>query len=261
MKFQHNYHYVPKELITNEAIHAAVVYALECAGGYIAGGFGEYPWQKSNSRSLGLCTDEKRKIMWSSVCTEEPITLQQLFNHEDFKWPEGMGKIGYVDNKVVFYNDQEYSYIGDPSRYRLGYNFNLRLQRLTLIATKENKGENTMSNQFTKDMLVAGKHVVEYRDGNRRLVVETGEGLGFISATEFMESCRYEQNLSNVEFDDLDIVKVYEMFNLFSLRSIFEDSNLNLIWQREEKSQQEVEYEKLMQQISELQKQAEKLKP
>lgn len=261
MKFQRNYHYVPKELITNVAIHVAVVYALECAGGKFTEEYGQY---ESSSKGLGLAIDQDMDILWvlyATRSTERPITLQQLFNHEDFKWPEGMDKIGYVGNHVVFYNDEEYCYVGDSGRYSFGYSFNLGLHRLTLIATKENKGENVMINQFTKDMLVAGKHVVEYRAGGRRLVVETGEGLGFIAATEFTESCHYKQDLINVEYDDLDIVKVYEMYWSLPLRNIFESSNLKLIWQRKEKSKQEVEYEKLIGQISELQKQAEKLKP
>lgn len=42
---------------------------------------------------------------------------------------------------------------------------------------------------------------------------------------------------------------------------LLDEDNLELIWRREERSQQQIEYETLMAKIDELQKQAEKLKP
>ena len=118
-----------------------------------------------------------------------------------------------------------------------------------------------MSNEFTKDMLVAGKHVVEYRDGNRRLVVLVGNYFNLVGVNGNVWLKKHNENLIHNDHYELDIVKVYEIRDAFWFDRLLEEGNLNLVWQREEKSQQELEYEKLMEQISELQKQAEKLKP
>lgn len=92
MKIQKG-HYVPKELITSEAIHEAVV---KC---FVEAGFSDKrPNFGKNGRAcegddgLGICNRHgKPFIMWGikGCSVDEPLTLQQLFTAENsIAWPD-----------------------------------------------------------------------------------------------------------------------------------------------------------------------------
>lgn len=127
--------------------------------------------------------------------------------------------------------------------------------------------EKTMK-QFTKSDLVVGKHVVEFRDGTRVMLVQVMDKVvGFNLKTVGNNSGLHYQGFDNLEEDltypankDYDVVKVYQVTEVDVYYQCY-DYNLKLIWQRPTKSPEQIEYENLMAKIDELKAQAEKLKP
>lgn len=107
--------------------------------------------------------------------------------------------------------------------------------------------------EFTLDDLEAGKHVVELEDGRKALVVESGKGeksLFFYKDLRWTHLSNYNQDLKTEEAHLSDIVKV-------STFKYFPDavSRHDLIWQREEKSESQLQYEECEKKMKELQEQ------
>lgn len=111
----------------------------------------------------------------------------------------------------------------------------------------------------TKD-LINGKHIVECRDGERMFVID-GHLLGVNDAIHSVAVMVYMDE----EFVDIenksryDIMKVYELKYEFptvsDLGNILEDeSYLNLVWERKEKTAQQIKIEEIENQINDIQK-------
>lgn len=92
--------------------------------------------------------------------------------------------------------------------------------------------------KFTKADLETGM-VVEYRDGDRRLVINDYL-YGF---NYWMRIGSYDDSLLYLGSPGLDIMRVYRINvnNLRILKKVFELRNLELIWERQEESEPEVE--------------------
>lgn len=93
-------HYVPKELITSEAIHDAVIAAFVAAGFKDArpkfANFGD----SSCHEGIGVHLDGD--IVWVK-CPRNPLTLQELFTAENgLKWPEWAESIKANKDAVWF---------------------------------------------------------------------------------------------------------------------------------------------------------------
>jgi hypothetical protein len=103
MKIQKG-HYVPKELITSEAVHEAVV---KC---FVAAGFkDERPdfWVHKDYHHfhLGLAIDNDGTILWGQkeASAQKPLTLQQLFTAENgLQWPDESYRISANGTAVWF---------------------------------------------------------------------------------------------------------------------------------------------------------------
>lgn len=138
-----------------------------------------------------------------------------------------------------------------------GYNDRVFLSRIARGHVKliSRKGEN-MNNTFTKDMLVAGKHVVEDRDGDKFVVM--GDFLSGVR--EYSELCEYTHDLLNqdTDFPQLDIMKVYEINTQGTLSRIIAEANL--VWQRQEKSPAQLKLEELEAKQREIADQMEQLR-
>jgi len=100
-------HYVPKELITSEAIHEAVV---KC---FVAAGFiddrPEYGDYESIS-GTGLCVSDSGRFIWGGTfnCVK-PLTLQQLFTAKNgLQWPDWAERIS-VSGKVVAFEGLDFA--------------------------------------------------------------------------------------------------------------------------------------------------------
>ena len=85
--------------------------------------------------------------------------------------------------------------------------------------------------EFTKDMLKSGEHVVEYRNGDRRLYLNGR----FIGPHMGSQSCSYTKDLRNAGpgGDKLDIKAVYRASDMLSFKAILNKST-EIIWRRDE---------------------------
>lgn len=125
--------------------------------------------------------------------------------------------------------------------------------------------ENMTTKAFTKADLVAGKHIIELAEGSRYLLVNVIDkvvGFNLQADSKGIQDTWYtylEENLIYPYNEELTVVAVYE-FSEVNVYLQCSDSYLELIWKREEKSETQIQYEKLQQQITELQVQADKLK-
>lgn len=79
------------------------------------------------------------------------------------------------------------------------------------------------------------------KDLKNEMIVETRHGTRYLYCEGVMRSldswnvlANYTDNLNNIEFRNLDIVKVYENTGKYSLNTIFKSKYLKLIWQRPE---------------------------
>lgn len=85
-----------------------------------------------------------------------------------------------------------------------------------------------MQKEFKKADLKSGM-VVEYRDGDRRLVIDK-----YLSGKDYhYELSAYNENLKN-EYPKLTIMKVFKICRRAILGDILDDDNLELIWERKE---------------------------
>lgn len=93
--------------------------------------------------------------------------------------------------------------------------------------------------EFTEDDLKTGM-VVEYRNGSRRVVFEDR----LLGNKAYCRLNQFEETLLIIgSCHDLDIMKVYRPNKkcVYELEDIFDDTNLNLIWERQEESEPEAE--------------------
>ena len=80
-----------------------------------------------------------------------------------------------------------------------------------------------------KSDLVDGM-VVELNELNNRYLIL---GNKMFCKEGFNRLIRFKEDLTHIDYDDLSIVKVYKLKqdNNFNLNQIFEDNNLELIWE------------------------------
>lgn len=92
-----------------------------------------------------------------------------------------------------------------------------------------------MQKEFTKADLKSGM-AVEYRDGDRRLVIDKY----LIGKNAHYELSTYNENLED-EYPGLTIMKVFKIRQRAILERILDDDNLELIWERKEPKKMTVE--------------------
>lgn len=113
-----------------------------------------------------------------------------------------------------------------------------------------------MNKQFTKDMLVAGKHFVQTKDSEESLYLLANIGKDVMAfevdgSTNPFCGVWFEDLKNDLTYPhnhDFDVLKVFEFEG--SAKFGVSVESLKLIWQREEKSQSQIELEKLQKQIS-----------
>lgn len=92
-----------------------------------------------------------------------------------------------------------------------------------------------MQKEFTKSDLKDGM-VAEYRDGDRRLVIDKY----LIGKNAHYELSTYNENLED-GYPRLTIMKVFKIRQRAILERILDDDNLELIWERKEPKKMTVE--------------------
>lgn len=93
--------------------------------------------------------------------------------------------------------------------------------------------------------LKPGRHIVEYRDGRRRLVLsESNEDMVFAGTDGVMAVTvgEYTQDFKRIYDSGLDVVKVYEIEEVCTLLRMLNDlKGLKLVWKDEVKVNMTVE--------------------
>lgn len=152
----------------------------------------------------------------------------------------------YVKRSLIYHCDDNDFYV---SEY-LGHGKHLTKQEF-----KEKIGMVNKST-FTKDDLVAGKHVVECRNGNRYVLVAHDVLLG-LNSTGWNTIDEFEENLVYEDNNCWDIMKVFEV----EQRNLHTYEHLPIVWERTEKSEAQLQYEECQAKMKELQAQLDKLEP
>lgn len=93
-----------------------------------------------------------------------------------------------------------------------------------------------MEKEFTKADLEDGM-VVKYRDGSKRMVIKDF----FIGEDMCALKNAWNEDLKQRNFEELDIVGVYEIKSGTCFKKILSDDNLELIWERHEPKKMTVE--------------------
>ena len=81
--------------------------------------------------------------------------------------------------------------------------------------------------------------IVETRDKHKLLVL----GNKIMSRNKYDLLTSYKSNLTSKVNEEFDIVKVYNIKNLYVLNDIFKDEYLSLIWEREEEKKRKYNWE------------------
>lgn len=111
------------------------------------------------------------------------------------------------------------------------------------------KGEETMTKSDLKDGMV-----VELRNGDKYVVFLDK----IMNISRYIAIYQYYDNLE-ADINIFDIVKIFKSEG-WTLKNIFDDDNLTLIWKREEKSEAEIKLDTIEKQIEKLQKSAKELR-
>ena len=165
--------------------------------------------------------EEKGKCI-SILCSKCPFSYSNQINN-----------LGCVENS---YND------GTKEDCEQETLLNSAKEYLKLIKGKE----------MTKNDLKDGM-VVELRKGDKRLVLYTK----LLSLNCYDNISSYTEDLKHKKYNDYDIVKIYKG-QAYRIDEIFK--NVSLIWERKEKSESEINLEKIQKQIDILNKSVEEFK-
>ena len=103
---------------------------------------------------------------------------------------------------------------------------------------------------FTKDMLVSGQHIVKTRCGEYNMVI----GDSLVGSNSYIKLKTVTDGLKYDFREDLDIIKVYEMEEHFTLNELSSGECLTLLWQREspEEAEKRIEREEKLKHIQTL---------
>ena len=122
----------------------------------------------------------------------------------------------------IFTVSEVYDFFFRTKEY--GSAFGIRFEAIEEVYPKEEKME------FTKDMLKSGEHVVEYRNGDKRLYLNGC----FVGPNSGVPLSSYLDDLKNRYGEDrIDIVAVYKAITGSSFEYILSYSN-ELVWRRDD---------------------------
>ena len=166
--------------------------------------------------------DEKNNIAVHCKTEEEAKDFCKRMHEHGMKWCSGESYL-----KETYYSEcEETCYIrGEFSEY-----WYYKSNGYEILEWSD-----YMQKEFTKADLRDGM-VVEYRDGDRRLVIDEC----LVGKDSHYELSAYNENLEN-EYPRLTIMKVFKICRRAILESILDDDNLELIWERAESKKMTVE--------------------
>lgn len=134
---------------------------------------------------------------------------------------------------------------------------------ITIDELKYFKEKVDNTKQFTKDMLEAGKHVVELNNGERYLVINTLNNQTFVNIDAYFTSLNsFDNNLKMGGNTDhkLTVKKVYNIYSSNIINNLLSnDSSISLIWERGELTEKQKQINELKATIEQAKKQIEDL--
>lgn len=166
--------------------------------------------------------DEDNKIAVHCKTEEEAKDFCKRMHEHGMKWCSGESYL-----KETYYSEcEETCYIrGEFSEY-----WYYKSNGYEILEWSD-----YMQKEFKKADLKSGM-VVEYRDGDRRLVIDKY----LVGKNAHYELSAYNENLKN-EYPGLTIMKVFKICRRAILGNILDDDNLELIWERKEPKKMTVE--------------------
>ena len=168
--------------------------------------------------------NKDNKIAVNCKTEEEAKDFCRQMHGQGMKWRNGES---YLKNTNYYMHNEGMCYYGDGewSSLDIAENYNYKILEWSDYMQKE----------FTKADLRDGM-VVEYRDGDRRLVIDKY----LIGKNAYYELSTYNENLED-RYPRLTIMKVFKIRQRSILERILDDDNLELIWERKESKKMTVE--------------------
>lgn len=169
--------------------------------------------------------DEFKEVKFAVHCKteEEAKDFCERMHEHGMKWCSGESYLKETNYKFC---EEEMCYIrGEFSPY----------QYYKSKGYKILEWSDYMQKEFTKADLKDGM-VVEYRDGDRRLVINEC----LVGKDSHYELSAYNENLKN-KYPRLTIMKVFKICRRAILGNILDDDNLELIWERKEPKKMTIE--------------------
>ena len=167
--------------------------------------------------------NEENKIAVHCKTEEEAKDFCERMHKQGMKWCSGES---YLKETNYEFCEEEICYIkGEFSPYQYYKSNGYEILEWSDYMQKE----------FTKADLKDGM-VVEYRDGDRRLVIDKY----LIGKKAHYELSTYNENLED-GYPGLTIMKVFKIRQRAIVERILDDDNLELIWERKEPKKMTVE--------------------
>ena len=243
-------------------------------------------WWTTEHRHLKLGTSGD---LWTS---NENLDNYTKLSKSEFKKHIGMpeeSKVYYIkgfDRELVarlgyshIYDDFDYQYLVYDQTLITSYftqtllpvikekGTHLNLKQFKEMLNIETKGENKMST-FTKDDLKTG-HLVVLRNGDEYVVfkdsvskytTQSSVMINLDSMFDWTALENYDYTLKASKSSVLDIMEVYLQSHPYSFVREYDKDNRQLLWEREEKSEKDLQIEELQVTITQAQEQINKLK-
>lgn len=166
----------------------------------------------------------QNKIAVHCKTEKEALDFSKQMHEHGMKWCNGES---YLKNTNYNAHHEGTCYYGDGeySDYSFAEKYNYKIL----------EWGDYMKKEFTKSDIKDGM-VVEYRDGDRRLVIDKY----LIGKNAYYELSTYNENLED-KYPRLTIMKVFKIRQRAILERILDDDNLELIWERKEPKKMTVE--------------------
>ena len=168
--------------------------------------------------------NKDNKIAVHCKTEEEAIDFCKQMHEHGMKWDGGYSYLCYTNYRIY---TERTCYIAEGKYCYENY---YKKRGYTILEWSD-----YMQKEFTKADLKDGM-VVEYRDGDRRLVIDEY----LVGKDAHYELSAYNENLEN-EYPGLTIMKVFKIYRRAILGNILDDDNLELIWERAESKKMTIE--------------------
>lgn len=178
-----------------------------------------WAWQQIDLLPIPKPGDKVKLRTWEDMEKQYGLDRDRDINTPLYSVVRSMKKHCGTIVTVKRIGSECFAITNDVHKYSWGF------ETIEQVYPKEEKME------FTKDMLKSGEHVVEYRNGDKRLYLNSC----FVGFSQGTYSCEFSNDLRNAGpgGDKLDIMAVYRASKRLSFKDIL-DKSTEIIWKRDE---------------------------